>query len=199
MIIGTFFSILILLILLGIVMYTVGVYNSAIRLGKNSDRAFANIDVLLKQRHDELPKLVNACQAYMKHEKGILENVTQLRAGYGQVPRPDEKIKIENQLNREIGKLQIALENYPDLKADSQFQHVEGRMTQLEEQIADRRELFNAAITQFNIFIAQFPALIVAKFFSFDARTLLEIDPADRQDNRTPFPLDSEQPCEGLQ
>ena len=190
MIISTVLWIFFGLSVLGVILYGVSVYNSAIGLDKGSDKAFANIDVLLKQRHDELPKLVNACQAYMKHEKGILENVTRLRSGYSQAPEPDEKIKIENLLNHEMGKLQIALENYPDLKADNQFQHVQGRMTRLEENIADRRELFNDAITQFNILITQFPALIVAKLFSFHSRTLLEIEPQDRQDNLAPFPLD---------
>jgi len=163
------------LFFLGFILYVVGLYNDIVRLSQTADQSFANIDVILKQRHDELPKLVNACNAYMKHEREVLESLTRLRTGYEQAGGTDAKVRIENDLNKEMARARWVWEGYPDLKADPQFLQIQGRISDLETRIADRREHFNASVTHYNILIEQFPALLLAKTFSFTPKPVLEI------------------------
>ena len=174
-----------------LVAYLIGVYNAVIRLTGTIEQQFANLEVFLKQRHDELAKLVNACQAYMEHERGTLTELTRLRSGYDLVREIEDKIGLENQINQVLNRLNYVWENYPDLKANQNFLVVQGRMTDLETSISDQRQLFNASVTEHNIFIAQFPALVVAMLFRFLEKPLLDIPKADQVDNLAPFQLQS--------
>lgn len=168
-----------------VVVYAIGIYNGLVRLREGVKQAFANIDVVLVQRHDELPKLVEACKRYMQYEKDTLERVMQARAS---VFRAHEKGDVaalgaaEGLLRSGLGQLYAVAENYPDLKADSGFQHLRTRISQLEEAIADRRELYNSAVNLNNVRIAQFPDVIVARQFGFQAATLLEFSAEQRSD-----------------
>ena len=171
------------------VSYVIDVYNAVVRLTRTIEQQFANLEVFLKQRHDELTKLVNACQAYMQHERGTLTELTRLRSGYNIVKEIGDKIDIENQINQVLNRLNHVWENYPDLKANQNFLLVQGRMTGLEAAISDQRQLFNASITEHNIFIAQFPALVLARLFGFLEKPLLEIPKEDQTDNLAPFQL----------
>ena len=175
------------LLVLGIVLYAVGVYNTFVRLALGADQAFANIDSVLRQRHDEIPKLVNACEAYMAHERGVLTDLTALRTRAADAKDPDDKVKAENALARQLGRLRMVWENYPDLKASQNFLQTQERMSAIETTINDRREYFNAAVTTYNTFIRQFPALVVAPSFGFAARTLLEIPQEEKTDRPQPF------------
>lgn len=176
-------------IVLAAVLYVIGVYNSVVRLIRTIDKNFANLESFLKQRHDELPKLVNACQAYMQHERGTLQEVVALRSAYDQAGSSEEKIKIENRLNGALGKLNVAVEAYPDLKASSQFGQLMTRFSELETSLNDQRQLFNDSITRHNIFIKEFPALLVAGAIGAAERSLLEIPEEQQRDNLAPFPL----------
>ena len=169
--------------------YVIGVYNAVVRLTGTIEQQFANLEVFLKQRHDELAKLVNACQAYMQHERGTLTELTRLRSGYDLVKEIEDKIDVENQINQVLNRLNHVWENYPDLKASQNFLLVQGRMTDLETSISDQRQLFNASVTEHNIFIAQFPALLVAMLFRFLEKPLLEIPKEEQVDNLAPFQL----------
>jgi LemA protein len=170
-------------------LYVVGVYNSVVRLVREIHRHFRNLESFFKQRHDEIPKLVNACQAYMQHERGLLEDVTRLRVGYDAAGSPEEKVAVENQLNRRMAQLRHVWEAYPQLRASEQFLQVHGRISGLETTINDQRQLFNDAVTQHNIFIAEFPTLLVAKLFGYLEKPLLEIPAEDQRDDLAPFPL----------
>ncbi|MGE0682773.1 MAG: LemA family protein [Candidatus Binatia bacterium] len=172
-----------------IVSYVAGVYNTEVRLTRTIEQSFANLEVFLKQRHDELAKLVNTCQAYMQHERGVLNELTRLRTGYDIVSKIEEKIGIENQLNQVLDRLRHVWEGYPDLKASQNFMFVQERISGLEASISDQRQLFNASVTQHNIFISQFPALLVARSFHYLEKPLLEIPKADQTDNLAPFLL----------
>jgi LemA protein len=173
----------------GVALYVIGVYNAVVRFVREIHRNFGNLESILKQRHDEIPKLVNACQAYMQHERGLLEEITRLRAGYDAAATPEDKIQIENQLNRRMQKLNLVFEAYPQLRASEHFTHVQGRISGLEADLNDQRQLFNESVTQYNIFIVEFPALLVTKPFGYREKPLLEIPEEEQQDNLAPFPL----------
>ncbi len=171
----------------GIITYAVGIYNTLVRLSNNIDKAWSNIDVILKQRHDELPKLVDVCNSYMKHERETLEAVTNARSAYGRSTSVDDKAKAENQITRALGKLFAVAEQYPDLKANQEFLNVQQRISALEDTIADRREFYNDCINVYNIRIEQIPAVWVAQQTGYKARPLLTVAQSDRQDVQLAF------------
>lgn len=171
----------------GIITYAVGIYNTLVRLSNNIDKAWSNIDVILKQRHDELPKLVDVCNSYMKHERETLEGVTNARSAYSRSTSVDDKAKAENQITKALGKLFAVAEQYPDLKANQEFLNVQRRISALEDTIADRREFYNDCINVYNIRIEQIPAVWVAQQTGYRARPLLTVAPSDRQDVQLAF------------
>ena len=178
-------TILFLALLVVAAIYAVRIYNGLVALRENVRKAWSNIDVLLTQRHDELPKLVETCKRYMAHERDTLERVMQARSavfkaqGSGDVPALGAA---EQQLREGLGRLFAVVENYPDLKADQSFQHLQTRITQLEDTIADRRELYNEAVNLNNIRIQTFPDLIVARLFEFRPAPLLEFTEEQKRD-----------------
>ena len=185
---GTFVVGLVLVFgIIGILVYAVGIYNTLVRLSNNIDKAWSNIDVTLKQRHDELPKLVQVCNSYMTHERETLESVTNARSTYSRSTSVDEKAKAENQLTRALGKLFAVAEQYPDLKANQEFLNVQQRISSLESTIADRREFYNDSVNLYNIRIEQIPAGWVAQQVGYRARPLLAVAQSDRQDVELAF------------
>jgi len=178
---------LLLMGLVTLIAYVVGVYNMLVRLANNIDKAWSNIDVILKQRHDELPKLVEVCNSYMTHERETLEAVTKARNAYGAGQNIDDKAQAENQIVGALGKLFAVAEQYPDLKANQEFLGVHQRISALENTIADRREFFNDSVNLYNIAIEQIPTLWVAQQVGYSARQLLTVAPSDRKDMRLAF------------
>jgi len=176
-------------VILGLVLYLVGLYNSFVRMAMANDQALANIDSVLRQRHEEITKLVNACQAYMEHERGVLEDVTRMRTGAEGAKGTDQRIQAENLLTRQLGKLRVAWEAYPALRANENFLQAQERMSGLETTLNDRREFFNASATEYNTFIRQFPPLLFAPLLGFRARPPLETPEEKRADIPQPFPL----------
>jgi LemA protein len=171
----------------GIMVYAVGIYNTLVRLSNNIDKAWSNIDVILKQRHDELPKLVKVCNSYMTHERETMERVTSARSVYGRSTSVDEKAKAENQLTRALGRLFAVAEQYPDLKANQEFLNLQQRISGLENTIADRREFYNDSVNLYNIRIEQIPAVWVAQQIGYRARPLLTVAESDRTDVELAF------------
>jgi LemA protein len=180
-------GILLVVGIVGIIVYAVGLYNTLVRLSNNIDKAWSNIDVVLKQRHDELPKLVDVCNSYMKHEQDTLERITNARTAYHRSRGVDEKAQAENQITQALGKLFAVAEHYPDLKANQQFLAVQQRISALENTIADRREFYNESVNLYNIRIEQVPALWVAQQIGYRARPLLTVASSDREDVRLAF------------
>lgn len=162
--------------------YVVGIYNVLVRLANNIDKAWSNIDVILKQRHDELPKLVEVCNSYMIHERETLKSVTNARTAYSTGLNIDDKTQAENQIVRALGKLFAVAEQYPDLKANQEFLAVQQRISALESTIADRREFYNDSVNLYNIAIEQIPTLWVAQEVGYSPRPLLTVAPSDRKD-----------------
>jgi len=178
---------LLLFVMVGLVVWLVGIYNALVRLSNNINKAWSNIDVMLKQRHDELPKLVEVCNAYMAHERETLEAVTRARTAYDRETRIDDKARAENRLSGALGRLFAVAENYPELKANQEFLHTQQRISVLESAIADRREFYNDSVNVYNIRIAQIPDLLVARQLGFQERALLEVPQAEREDVRLAF------------
>ncbi len=182
-------TVLAALAVVGLVLYVVGFYNSGIALDHTAAKEFANIESIMKQRHDELPKLVDACKAYMAHEQGVLATVTELRSAYQRAHDREEKVQVENALNRGVGAMRVVVEKYPELKANAQFEQINTRISALESILNNRREQFNQAVTHYNVFIGQFPALLLAPLFGWRGRSLLDTSGAETADN---FPTPAE-------
>ena len=174
-------------IVVGVVMYLVGIYNSLVKLKNDVDRSFANIDVLLKQRHDELPKLVDTCKGYMQYEQKTLQAVTEARTAYLRATTPAEKAQADGLVSGALKSLFAVAEKYPDLKANTNFMQLQGRITELEEKIAAQRARFNEDVNYFNIRIAQVPANFVAGFMGLQPHALFQVPEADREDVKIDF------------
>jgi LemA protein len=165
--------------------YFVGIYNSLVALRERVKQAWANIDVLLKQRHDELPKLVDTCKQYMQYEQQTLEKVMQARSAVFQAREGGNVAAVgaaEQQLRAGLGQLFAVAENYPQLKASESFQQLQQRISALEESIADRRELYNEQVQINNTRIEQFPDVLIARRYGFTARPLLQFAEAEKSD-----------------
>ena len=168
-----------------IVVYAVMIYNNLVRLKHNVSQAWSNIDVLLKQRHDELPKLVETCKQYMGFEQETLEKVMQARSQVATARAAGDVAALgpaETQLRLGLGNLFAVAEAYPELKSSESFQHLQTRISGLENQIADRREYYNESVNNNNVRIEQFPDVIIANFFKFGPRDLLEFSDEEKKD-----------------
>jgi len=166
----------------GIVVYLVTLYNGLVALKNDIDKAWANIDVLLKQRHDELSKLLDVTKGYMNFERDTLTKITQARSQYQQATTFDQKAQADQSMTSALRGFFAVAENYPDLKANSNFMALEQRISQLENQIADRREFYNDCANTFNIRIQQVPDTFVANFMHLTPRAMLKVDEADKSD-----------------
>jgi LemA protein len=182
-------GILVLLIIVAIVLigYFVGIYNNLVTLKNDIDRSFSNIDVLLKQRHDELPKLIDTCKGYMKYEQETLQKVVEARNAYGRATTPADKAQADNMMTGALKTLFAVAEKYPDLKADANFMQLQGRITELETKIAGQRSAYNEDVNQYNIRIAQVPANFVAGFMGLQPHALFQVAETDREDVKVSF------------
>ncbi len=167
------------------ILYAIMIYNNLVSLKHNVSKAWANIDVLLKQRHDELPKLVETCKQYMGYEQETLEKVMQARSAVSAAREKGDVSALgpaETQLRMGLGNLFALAEAYPDLKANDSFQHLQGRISGLENAIADRREFYNESVNNNNVRIEQFPDVIIARNLGFGAKDLLEFSEGETKD-----------------
>ena len=178
-------GIILLVVLVVVVVYFVMLYNQLVQVKHNVSKAWANIDVLLKQRHEELPKLVETCKQYMKFEQDTLVRVMEARSHVA-TAREQQNIgalgQAEGELRGALGKLFALAEAYPDLKTDQTFLHLQSRISSLENAIADRREFYNESVNVNNVRIEQFPDSIVAALFSFRPMQLLKFSSQETAD-----------------
>jgi LemA protein len=178
-------TIIFLGLLLALVIYFVMIYNNLVQIKHNVSKAWSNIDVLLKQRHDELPKLVETCRQYMKFEQ---ETLTQVMEARSKVFTAREAHNVgalgqaEGLLRGALGHLFALAEAYPDLKTNQTFQQLQTRISALENAIADRREFYNESVNINNVRIEQFPDSIVAGMFRFAPFPLLEFKAEEKAD-----------------
>lgn len=176
-------------LVVGILLYFVAVYNGLIVLSRNTAKAWSNIDVLLKQRYDEIPKLIKVCEGYMKYEQQMLERLTAARTACLQAKSVGESSKAEGQLSGALKTLFAVSENYPDLKANQNFTQLQQRISYLESQISDRRELYNDSVNNYNIRISQIPDMFVAGLIKMAPKELFKAAEEERKDVDIKFEL----------
>ncbi len=175
-----FLSILALFLIAQSSIYFVRTYNSLVELHNDIVKSWANIDVMLKQRNDEIPNLVRAVKGYMKHEGEVLENVAKARSTLGAARTLGEKHASDSLISKTLKTLYAVVENYPALKADESFLKLQKRITTIENQIADRREFYNDAVTIYNTRIGTIPDRIIADRMGFKKMSLFKAGAKDR-------------------
>ena len=170
-----FGSVIILFLAAGGIGYLISIFNSLIQVKNNIGKAWGNIDVLLLQRNEEIPKLVDICKDYMTYEGELFAELAFLRTGYEKAKGTLEKTIIENKLKTSLNRLSFSGEQYPDLKAGEPFQRIMKRVSQLEETVADRRVFFNDSVAIYNTQIEKFPHRILAGILRYKPHPYLDL------------------------
>ena len=185
--IGIPLAILLVVVVL-IVLFVVGIYNSLIRLRNQVDNAWSQIDVQLKRHHDLIPNLVETAKGYMQHERGTFEAITEARAKAMGAKGVAEAGKAEGALGEALSKFMLVVENYPDLKANQNFLALQEELTSTENKIAFSRQGYNDQVLFFNNKIQMFPSNIIAGMFNFTKRDFFEIErPEEREVPKVSF------------
>ena len=170
-----------------IVLWIIGVFNSLIRLRHRTNEAWSDIDVQLKRRYNLIPNLVETVKGYAKHEKGVFQKVTEARSKAMSAKGVEEKGKAENMLSNTLKTLFAVAENYPDLKANQNFLGLQDELTNTENKIAYSRQHFNDSVLAFNNTIETFPGLWFAKRMGRKTREMLKIPEAAREVPKVKF------------
>ena len=166
----------------GLIIYFVTVRNGLVRLRHESEKAWADLDPLLKQRADELPKLAGICRGYMPSEQKTLQLVAAARTAFMTAATVAEKAQADSLISDALKTLYAVAEKYPDLKANTSFRQLRGRISALEEKSAAQRRRFNASVHAFNARLARIPANLVAAFLHFQPHSLFQAAESDRED-----------------
>jgi LemA protein len=159
---------------LGIAMWIYGTYNGLVNLDEETNKAFAQVDVVLQRRFDLIPNLVETVKGYAAHESGVFTAVTEARSRIGQATTPQARIDAENQLTGALSRLIMVAENYPQLKANQNFLALQDELSGTENRIAVERRRYNEAATEYNKKIRRVPGNMIAGMFGFQRRSLLE-------------------------
>jgi LemA protein len=172
-------------IVLGVIavtgLFVVMIYNRLVALRQTREQAFADVDVQLHQRFDLIPNLLETVKGYASHEKSVLENVTAARAGVSQAGNNiNARVDAENMLSRAMVNLFAVAENYPDLKADTNYRQFMSELSDIENKIAAARRFFNNTTSELNTAIEQFPAVLFASMFGFKKEEFFEINEGQR-------------------
>ena len=169
-------------IVVAVLLVIVLIYNSLIGKKNQVKNVFGTIDVLLKKRYDLIPQLIATVKGYMQHERTLLQEITEARARAvsGRLS-DDEQVLLDNSFSKMLGGVMLAVENYPDLKADKSFMHLQRTMTEVEEQISAARRAYNAAVEAFNNAVEMFPTSIVASMMGYKTRNFFEISEDQRE------------------
>jgi LemA protein len=172
-----------LLIVAGVLaLFAVGMYNALVGKKNQIKNMFGAVDTLLKKRYDLIPNLVGAVQSYMKHEKEILTEVTRLRAeALAGNLTDDQKMDLDQRISKAIGDIMVAVESYPNLKANEQFMHLQRTLAEIEEQISAGRRAYNAAVTDYNNAVEMFPTKIMAQLMNYRTKRVFTIGSTERQ------------------
>lgn len=171
-----------ILIVLGIVLIlAINIYNNLVRLKNQVQRAWANIDVILKQRFDEIPQLVQVIEQYANYEAGILNKLADARAHYGSARSVEEKIKSSQEMSLALSGVLAIGEAYPELKANQNFINLQTRVSSLETTLSDRRETYNEVVTNFNTRLEQFPDVLAARILGYKEQMLFKVEESEKQ------------------
>jgi LemA protein len=165
--------IVLILVVLGVM--AIGAYNRLVALRQNTNQAFADIDVQLRQRQDLVPNLVETVKGYAAHERGTFDEVTQARAAAVSASSVEGKVAAENALTASLGRLMAVAEAYPELKANANFMSLQGQLSDIENKLAAARRFFNNAVAEYNASIQAFPAVLFAAAMGFQGRTFFDL------------------------
>lgn len=165
-----------------IALWAIGVYNGLVLARNQVKNAWAQIDVQLKRRHDLIPNLVETAKGYMKHERETLENITKARNLAVQPHGVADQAKAETELTRAMSNFFVVVENYPDLKANTNFLQIQEELTSTENKIGFSRQYFNDTTMKFNTQVEQFPANVIAGMFNFKPGEFFEIEEAAQRE-----------------
>ena len=166
---------IIIIVIVVLVLLLIATYNRLVKLRNNRENAFADIDVQLRQRHDLIPQLIEAVKGYMKHERELLTEVTNARARAMNAGTINEKIAAESQLTGALGGIKVAVEAYPDLKANQNFLHLQEEISDVENKLAAVRRFFNSATKELNVAVESFPSNIIAGMFGFSKEPMFDL------------------------
>lgn len=180
-------TVLIVVAVLVVVLIPVLMYNSLIGKRNQVDSVFSTIDVMLKKRYDLIPNLVESVKGYMVHERETLERIAQLRTQALSSRTEAEKVAADNQLAAPLRQLMVAVEAYPELKANQNFLQLQGSLNEVEEQISAARRAYNAAVLQYNNAVQMFPTSIIAGMSHMQTRAFFEAPPEERQAVKVSF------------
>jgi LemA protein len=175
------------LFIFGFASYFIAIFNGLVKLKNDIKKAWANIDVLLTQRSDELPKLINTVKGYMKHEKSTFEEITKARSALLSAKTKAEKAKADNVITGALKTLFAVAENYPTLKANENFMQLQTRISGIENELADRREFYNDSVNGYNIRIQSFPDMIIAGMMKYTAEEMFKAAEESKKDVKVEF------------
>ncbi|MBK6902056.1 MAG: LemA family protein [Saprospirales bacterium] len=177
------------LALVAILLYGVMLYNRGVRLRNQVDESWSGISVQLKRRYDLIPNLVSTVKGYAKHEQETLEKVIQLRNQAQSVPAGDHgaQIQAENALTAGLRTVFALAENYPDLKANTNFLELQRTLTEVEDHLQNARRYYNAVVRDNNNYVETFPSVIVARMFNFGKEAFFEIEEKERDNVKVEF------------
>jgi LemA protein len=176
------FAVLVLLaVIVVVVMFVIGIYNSLVGLRNMVDNAWSQIDVQLKRRHDLIPNLVETAKGYMQHERGTFEAITLARAAATGARTVKDSAAAEGMLEQAIGRFMLVVENYPELKANQNFLALQEELTSTENKISFARQAYNDGVLVYNNKIQMFPSSIVAGMFAFVKRDFFQVETAEER------------------
>jgi len=184
---GLIITVAVLIAVAIIVGYIVSIFNGLIRLKNNIKKSWANINVLLKQRSDELPKLISSVKGYMKHEKTTLAELTKARTDIMKASSMSAKAKADSAISSALKSIFAVAENYPNLKANDNFIQLQNRISGLENELSDRREFYNDSVNNYNIRIQSVPDNMVAGMMKYSEEEMFKVDEADKKDVKVEF------------
>lgn len=171
-----------LVVIAVVVLAIILMYNSLVRSKNEVENAFGGMDVQLKKRYDLIPNLVSTVKEYASHEKELIERVTQLRAKVtNEQLSNDEKVALDNEISQTLGGIMVAVENYPDLKANENFLNLQRTLNEVESQISASRRAYNAAVTDYNNAVETFPKNVLASMMNYNRKEVFVIPDIERQ------------------
>ena len=176
--------IVLIVIIAFLALFAISIYNSLVKLRNQVKNAWSQIDVQLKRRHDLIPNLIETVKGYMTHERDTLENITKARSQAVAAEGVGDKAKAEGELTSALGKFNLVVENYPDLKANQNFLSLQEELTSTENKISFSRQNYNDQVLFYNNKIQMFPSNIVAGMFQFTEEEFFEIE--DEKEKEVP-------------